>query len=210
MMKKLLVFLMAFCLLVPGIAEAKTALEKAREKEYKTKMKEYKKGGYKILGSARTLDVALLTHYDKLNNLGDAAQEVSGVATKAKSKNVASQMAMNNACIKYASLAGRSLAGRVAADMAGNGVDPSTEFDNFYAAYESSVEKEIRGEMQPSFSVIRDNGDGTYEVESYFIISEEAATQARIRAMDNALKESAKAQEHAEKISEFVRDRVSE
>lgn len=209
-MKKLLMFLMAFCLIAPGVTEAKTALEKAREKEYKTKMKEYKKGGYKILGSTRTLDVALLSHYDKLNSLGDACQEVSGVATKAKSKNVAQQMAMNNACIKYASIAGRSLAGRVAADMAGNGVDPSTEFDNFYAAYESSIEKEIRGEMQPSFSVIRDNGDGTFEVESYFIISEDAATQARLRAMDNALKESAKAQEHAEKISAFVRDRVSE
>ncbi len=89
--------------------------------------------------------------------------------------------------------------------MAGSGVDTDKEFENFYAAYERLVEKEIRGEMKQSFSLIRTNADGTFEVQSFYIISEDAASKARIRAFENATKESEAAQKHADKISEFVR-----
>jgi hypothetical protein len=40
----------------------------------------------------------------------------------------------------------------------------------------------------------------------YFIINEDAATKARIRAYENALKESEAAQKYAEKVSSFVRE----
>lgn len=50
------------------------ALEKALKKEYKTKMKEYKKEGWKVFGTSRSLEVALLTHYDKLTTLGSGAE----------------------------------------------------------------------------------------------------------------------------------------
>ena len=196
--------------MTPVVNAQNKTLEKARKKEYKTKMKEYKNENWKLFGSSRSVDVALLTHYDKLNSLGDDGREVMGTASKFKSKNVGHQMAINNACLTYAQQAGSHVKGRIVSDMAGDGVEADKEFDNFYAAYERLVEKEIKGEMQESYSIIRENGDGTYEMQTYFIVSENAATKARIRALENAAKESAAAQKYAAKVADFVREGFSE
>ena len=194
-------------LVCPSAVNAQNKLlQKAQKKEYKAKMKEYKKEGWKIFGSSRSLEVALLSHYDKLNSGGDNVYEIVGIASAFKSKNVGKQTATNNACNLYASQAGSRIKGRVVSDMGSNADDVAAEFDHFYAAYERLVEKEIRGEMNESFSIIRDNGNGTYEMQTYFIINENAATKARIRAFENAAKESAAAQKYAEKVSKFVRE----
>jgi hypothetical protein len=66
------------------------------------------------------------------------------------------------------------------------------------------VQKEINGELQESFTVIRENKDGTFEMQAFFIVSESAATRARIRAYENAAKESEAAQKYAQKVSDFV------
>lgn len=209
-MRKIILFLMALCLMAPAADAQNKLLEKKRKQEYKTKMKEYKKENWKLFGSSRSLDVALLTHYDKLNNLGEDGREVLGIASKFKSKNVGKQMAVNNACLTYAQQAGSHVKGRVVSDMSGDGVDADQEFDHFYAAYERLVEKEIKGEMQESYSIIRDNRDGTFEMQVFFIVSEKAATQARIRALENAAKESAAAQKYAQKVADFVREGFEE
>ena len=207
-MKKTIQFLLIIGMLFacPVVNAQNKALEKARKKEYKLKMKEYQKENWKLFGSSRSLDMALLTHYDKLNNGGDGVREIVGIATKFKSKNVGKQMAMNSACITYAQQAGSHVKGRVVSDMAGDGIDVEKEFEHFYAAYERLVEKEIKGEMHESYSVIRDNGDGTYEMQTFFIIDEEAASQARIRAFEQAMLESAAAQKNAEMVSDFIKE----
>lgn len=205
-MKKIIAAIVALVMLVPAYAEAANKqLEKARNKELKTKLKEYKKGGWEILGS-RTLEYSLANHYDRLNTLGEDGHEVEGISTKTKSKNTGKQMAINNAAVTYAQEAGSTLQGRVVSDLNANGVDPSGEFENFYAAYERLVEKEIRGEMEPSYSIIRTNPDGTYEIRTYFIIAESAAAKARQRALEGAMKDSAVAQKHAEAITGFVKE----
>lgn len=204
MMKKIFAVLMALAILLcPTYAEAANKqLEKARNKELKEKVKEYKKGKWEILGS-HTLEVALAEHYDKLNSLDDA-QDYSGVSTRTRSKNTGKQMAMNNAFIEYAQSAGSTLKGRVVSDLSASGINADAELENFYAAYERLVEKEIRNEVQPSYTIIRSNGDGTYEIRTFMIVSESAASKARVRALENAAKESALAQSLAEKMSEFV------
>ena len=69
------------------------------------------------------------------------------------------------------------------------------------------MEKEIRGELKESFSVIRtDSKTGNSQIQSYFLIDENAATQARIRAYENAYKESAAAQKYANKVSDFIKE----
>lgn len=205
-MKKILFTLLMLAVLNPSGAIAQNKnLQKALKKEYKSKMKEYKKEGWKIYGSSRSLDVALLTHYDKLAQ-SDSNYEIVGIAGSFKSKNVGVQMATNNACNLYATQAGSHIKGRVVSDMAANADDVSVEFDHFYAAYERLVEKEIRGELKESFSVIHDKGDGTYEMQVYFIVSEDAASKARIRALENMAKESDAAQKYADKVSKFVRE----
>ena len=98
--------------------------------------------------------------------------------------------------------------GRVVSDIMGNATDTDGEFDKMYSAYERLVEKEIRGELKESFSIIRSNGDGTFEIQSFFIVNEKAASIARQRALENAARESALAQKYAEKVSEFVKEGV--
>jgi hypothetical protein len=205
-MKKIFLLLMAICLITPTLEAQNKQLEKQRKKEYKAKMKEYKQEKWDLFGSSRSLDVALLTHYDKLNELGDDGFEVVGVASRFKSKNVGKQMAINNAAITYAQQAGSYVKGRVVSDLSGDGVDADAEFDNFYAAYERLVDAEIKGEMAESFSIIRDLGDDTFEMQVYFVVSQSAASKARIRALENAAKESAAAQQYAQRVADFVRE----
>jgi hypothetical protein len=207
MMKKIIFMLLTMLMIVPATMDARNkALDKALRKEYKTKIKEYKKEGWKVFGTSRSLEVALLTHYDELTTLGENGYEVVGICARYKSDNVGHQAAITNACNTYARNAGSAVKGRIVSDMASNGDDTSAEFDHFYAAYETLVEKEIKGELQESFSIYRtlENGDKT--MQTYFVVNEDAATKARIRAYENALKESEAAQKYAEKVSQFVRE----
>ena len=205
-MKKIITILLMLAMIVPAAVAQNKLLLKAQKKEYKAKIKEFKKEGWKLYGSSRTIEVALLTHYDKLQQLGDNGYEVMGEASSFKSKNVGKQMAINNACNIYARNAGSHVKGRVVSDLAGDANNTDAEFEHFYAAYETLVEKEIKGEMQESFSVIKDNKDGTYSMQTFFIINEDAAVKARIRAMENAMKESQAAQKYAKNVSDFVRE----
>lgn len=206
-MKKLLMVLAVILGALPSTIYAQNkALEKALKKEYKTKMKEYKKEGWKIFGTSRSLDVALLTHYEKLNELGENGYEVVGFCSRCKSDNVGHQTAINNACNIYARKAGSSIKGRIVSDIASNSDDTSSEFDHFYSAYETLVEKEIKGELQESYCIYKQLGNGEKSMQVYFIVNEDAASKARVRAYENALKESEAAQKYATQVGNFVRE----
>ena len=211
-MKKIFALLVVLLVAFTTVEAQNKALEKARKKEYKAKMKEYKREGWKIFGTSRNLDVALLTHYEKLNTMGDDAFEVVGIATRFQSKSGGKGMALNNACLTYAQTAGSYVKGRIVSDLAVDGIDTNAEFEHFYAAYERLVEKEIKGEMRESFSVIRkvgvnkQTGNDEFEMQIYYIVNESAASKARIRAFENAMRESEAAQKYAKQVSDFVQD----
>lgn len=206
-MRKIILVVMVVCIgLSYNSCQSSSTLAKAQKKEYKQKMKEFKKEGWELFGSSRSLDVALLTHYANLKKEGEDNYEIMGSCSQFKSKNVGYQTCINNAAVIYAQQAGRQLKGRIVSDIAGNAADASSEFDHFYAAYESLVQKEINGELLESLTVIRDNKDGTHEMQTYFIVSESAASRARIRAFENAAKESAAAQKYASRVSDFVQE----
>ena len=205
-MKKLVLFLLLSVCLIDVCAQNKT-LQKALKKEYKAKMKEYKKEGWKITASSRSLDVALLLHYEKLSD--ENSRELVGAVSNCRSINVCRQAALNNAAAYYASLAGSHLKGRVVSDLAVNQSDndSNAEFDKLYAAYERCVEKEIKGEMMESYTISRTNGEtGQKELQTYFIVNESEATKARIRAWENAQKESEAAQKYATEVSKFINE----
>ncbi|MDE6009019.1 MAG: hypothetical protein K2G90_07400 [Muribaculaceae bacterium] len=212
-MKKIITLLMALLMLAPAYADVQKKLdkqlEKAQAKEMKEKKKAYQKGGWEIMGS-RTMDVALLKHYSKLNELGDDGSVFDGTAQNTKSKNVAEQMAINNATIKYAQKAGSTVKGRVISDIMAEGTAGEEEFEKFYAAYERLVEQKVKNVLLPSYSVIRKMPDGTYEVQSFFIVDESKARVARQAALENAIRETELAQEYANKVRDFVNAPVEE
>lgn len=207
-MKKVLIALVVLFLSAPvAFAQYDKQLKKEQKKEYKNTIKRYKKEGWKLFGSPRSLEVSLLKYYTKINALEDEEKGYGFVGTsKGKNKNLLHLSALNAASVKYAQMAGQKLKGRIVRDMFNDGDDVSSEFDRFYGAYETLVEKEIKGELQESFSVYRDLGGGVYEMEDYFIVNEEAATKARLRAYENAARESEAAQKYAKQVADFVRE----
>ena len=207
-MKKIIIMLISMLLMVPAASNAQNkALKKALKKEYKMKKKEFGKEGWKLFGSTRTLDVALLSHYEKLNSLGENGSEVVGIAsvTDSKHKNLLKQAAISNACNTYARNCGSHVKGRTVNDM-GLTDSEKSEFEHFYAAYESLVEKEIKGELRESFSVIKEVSSKQVDMQVFYIVDEDAATKARIRAFENAKKESEIAQKYANKVSDFIKE----
>ena len=66
--------------------------------------------------------------------------------------------------------------------------------------------------MMESYSIIRKvgtnkkTGNDQYEMQIYYIVNESAASQARIKAFENAARESEAAQKYAEQVSDFVKE----
>lgn len=209
-MKKILTLIMALCFLAPAFGQNYSKMtEKAQKKEVKEKMKEYKKKGYEIMGS-RTMEVALIRHYSKLNELGDNGTVFDGISTRTKSKNLGEQMALNNATLKYAQKAGSTVKGRVVSDNFAEGTSADGEFEKFYAAYERLIEQKVKHALEPSYSIIKDNGDGTYEIQSFFIVNESKARIAREQALEAALKESELAGKYGAQIRSYANDPIEQ
>lgn len=203
-MKKIIMFVMAAFMLsvVPATAQE---LSKSEKKALKAKVKEFNKEGWKIFGSTSTIDLALEKHMLKLHS--EDAIEVPGIASSFKSKNVGKQMALNSAMTNYASMMDSEIKGKVVSDMQGDGEFSETEFEKFYAAFKRSVQTTIKDEMKESFSVIRDKGNGTSEMQTFFIVDKHAASQARVRALEQAGKESVAAQLYAKVVQKFIEEK---
>ena len=203
-MKKIIMFLMAAFMLsvVPATAQE---LSKSGKKALKAKVKEFNKEGWKIFGSTSTLDYALERHMIKMQS--EDAIEVPGIASSFKSKNVGKQMALNSAMTNYASMMDSEIKGKVVSDMQGDGEFSETEFEKFYAAFKRSVQTTIKDELKESFSIIRDKGNGTSEMQTLFIVDKHAASQARVRALEQAGKESVAAQLYAKVVQKFIEEK---
>lgn len=206
-MRQIFVIMLSVLLLSPISIQGQN-LSKAIKKEYKAKMKQFKKEKWELYGSSRTLEVTLAKYYEAMES-NPNVREIMGNAARFKSRTVGHQSAINDACRTYAQQCGSFVKGRVDSDLASDGLDVNSEFDHFYAAFERLVEKEIQGELQEKFSIIRqigsDKDEAIYEMQTYFLVDEDAASKARIRAYEQALKESEAAQKMATKIGDFVK-----
>ena len=203
-MKKLVMILMAFCLTMPVAVNAQSKMVK---KQVKAKLKEYEKEGYKVFGTSQTLEAVLTKHYTKLEEKDGKIVEIPGFGV-AKSYNLAATAAQGSAAQRYAGMCSAQIKGRMLQDMASDVADNAAEFDKFYAAYEAKIEQEIRGELRPSVSVKKELPDGRIRVEAYYLVDEDAASRARVNAFKNSQAESAAAQKYAQRVSDFVNERV--
>ena len=205
-MKKIIMFIMALCLIAPA-AIAQQALtpkqEKLCNKNAKDRAKDLKKKGYEIMGSLPLQD-ALYKHYAKME-LGATEQQGNG---HSKSKNNGRQMCLTSAMSEYASKAVSQIKGRSVTDAYGNEIDTENdpEFARFYAAYERLTQKEIKGELQESFTIVKENPDGSYDFTMYFLVDEDKALARRQKAMKDAAAESNLAQTYAKQVSEFINE----
>lgn len=208
-MKKILFVIMALGLLIAAPAAAQNkALDKALKKELAAKKKDFKKGGWEIFGTSRSLDVALLKHYQALEEGGEGVFEIIGYG-QGKSKNILATAAQNSAANRYAAEANARIKAQIKTTLEGNANEVSEEVDKFSAIYLSKVEAEIKGQLKASFSIIRTNPQtGVSELQTYFIVNEATASRARQAAYDAAVGESSLSADIANKAAAAIADRV--
>lgn len=206
-MKKIIMILMALCLIAPA-AISQTTLpaltqkqEKLCNKNAKNRAKDLKRKGYEIMGSL-PLEDALYKHYAKME-LGATEQTGNGTS---KSKNMGRQLCLNSAMAEYASKELSQIQGRTFYDGQGNEIDPTGDenFARFYAAFERLTQKEIKGELQESFTVVKSNPDGSYEFTMYMTIDPKKASDRREEAIKAAMTESGLAQQYSIQGSDFI------
>lgn len=203
-MKKLITIIMALCLIAPvAMADLTPKQEKAALKTAKARAKEYSKEGFKVMGSQPLQDL-LYKHYLKIE---DGGYEQIGLG-HAKSQNNGRQMCITSAMSEYASKAGSQIKGRSVTDSYGNEVDTENdaEFARFYAAYERLTQKEIKGELEESFTICKQNPDGSYDFRMYMVVDENKAKIRRQKALEAAAAESGLAQNYAKQVSEFINE----
>ena len=185
-------------------------LQKERNKQYKSKIKEYKKGKWQLGASSRTIEVALLEHYAKLAE-DDNNVEFIGEVSQCQSINVCRQFALNNAVNRYATLASGNVKGRIESMLRADANLPQVEIDKFIAGYENLVQAEVGSVLTESYSIVRETpatrgAPATREYKTFFILNEEKAGAARMRAMERSLRETQIAVREAEEISRFVNE----
>ncbi len=202
-MRKVILMAMAICLTVCAAYAAKP--EQVAAKYAKKQAKVFAKDKWKVDGIF-TLEEVFYNYRMALLKEGNyPLTGIVGGQNSCKTINQAKQWATTNAAISYSKEAGQMMRGRVTNEIAAGAGTDAQSLDNMYEGYESLVQKEIRGELKMSFGLYRETKSGI-EYQAFYVINEDAASKARIRAMENMMKESEFARQHAEQISKFVQE----
>lgn len=181
---------------------------KERDKQYKAKIKELNSENYKIVASANTIEVALINYYEKLNEKEGKYKQMVVVTENCPTENLCAMKAQNDALVQYATEASADVRGRINAEFkldASPNANDKTSIDKFYSAYESMVKQSVAGAVKKSFAVSKKE-NGKYKYQSFFLVNEEEATNARLNAAKRALEESKINQEWGNKIHDFIQE----
>ena len=185
----------ALVALAPVSAQSRQDM-RAAKKEAAEAAKRLKRDGYKPveLGDIQTrLEKYFLKTYA-------GCAQVIGIAENCISTNLGQVTALANAANQYALLAGGDIRGRLTSSITNlNG----QQMDNLVSSFERLVEKEIRGELIPYVTAVRERR-GVYSVRAYCIIDEDAAAQVRRRALMTALEEQKLAEQYGSMVSNWI------
>lgn len=196
MKKKLaLIMIAALTALVPLDGQSKKELKDVR-KEAASAAKTLKRAGFKPieLGDIQTR----LEKYFLKVNAGCA--QVIGVADNCMSSNLAQVTALANAANQYAMLAGGDVRGRI---LTSTSSLTGQQVDNIVSSFERLVEKDIRGELVPYVTVVRER-KGKISARAYCIVDQDAASRLRRRALEIAIEEQSLAEQYGSMVSRWI------
>lgn len=207
-MKKVFSFLMCLAvLLAPMTVSAvdqsgqPTKKEiKAAQKSAKKSAKEFKKDGWKFNSAGDAVSI-VKNHLLKMEEYGGGGVELVGNANAMRSINLGKTRAQMAAINEYCR------ADQMALKIRLDGMDKiidDAQAESLINAYEGRVAAEIQGEVKHSFTVYKKNSDGTYEVQSFYILDKANAAKARIRAAKADAEFEKVAIQIAGDISKFV------
>lgn len=173
--------------------------------EISEKLAEYKAGGWQMQGSSRTLRGVLSSVIERLNENPDLV-EVTGTANNFAVISNGKEAAAANASNRYAATATRLVKGTIDSD-AQLSQTLGTERDDLYAAYSSTVERLIRGDLKEAYTLVRNRQNGKMDCEIHYLIDEVKAQTSREAAIKKALDNVDIDQKYADKIREHVNKR---
>ena len=201
-------WILAFMLLIiPQSTQAQNkALSKALDKEYKQTLKQYKKEGWKIDANGRSMEVTLLKHYEKLNETNPMV--ITGAVSKCKSTNVCKQVALTNAQNEYTKLVSGKIQGAIASLLKQNANRPQEEMDKTTQGLLNEVEANVAGVLIPSYSIYKENSDGTKEYRTFYFVDELKAGAMLDNVFERSIKETKLTIEEAKSIQKFVKDEL--
>ena len=205
-MKKILFSLFVVMVGLTFTTDANAQLSRTMKKTCKAKTKELTKGGWAIMGSSYTLEMALVKHYENL----DGKQEIAGQAISTQ-KNIGTAKLYQDAIEKYAAQIGMSIKGRVTTQH-GSVIssDAMEEIDSFLQGFDGKVQAELKGELQLGYMIYREakqpNGKPCYEFEGYFVVDVDKAHQARMKAFQQMLAETQAHQKIAKETAEWIQE----
>ena len=190
-----LIMIAAFVTIAPLCGQTRRELNDIR-KEAASAAKALKREGFKPieLGNIQTR----LEKYFLKVNAGCA--QVIGVADNCMSTNLAQVTALANAANQYALLAGGDVRGRIVTSTSSL---TGQQVDNIVSAFERLVEKDIRGELVPYLTAVRER-KGLIMARAYCIVDLDEAYQLRRRALEIALEEQSLAEQYGSMVSMWI------
>ena len=202
-MKKFLILVLGVALFAstPMCAQSRRDL-RAAGKEAAAAIKSIRKDGFKPLelGDAKSrLEKYFLKIYS-------GCAEVVGTADGCMSTNLAQISALSNAANLYAVREGGEVRGRI---ISSAGSLSGQQVDNLVASFERLVERDIRGELIPFLTTVRERG-GVISARSYCIVDVDEAMRVRRRALELALEEQHLNEEYGSSVSSWIGEGFSQ
>lgn len=196
-MKKIALMMMTLLCLSAAGAQTKQEMKAAR-KEANEAARQLKKEGYKPLELGK-MEKRLESYFLKVNS---GCAQIIGTADKCMTTNLAQVTALTNAANTYALLAGGFVRGRIISSTSNIS---EQQLDNILSNFERLVAKEIRGELIPCITVVR-NQKGLVKARVYCIVDQDTATRLRQRALQAALEEQALAEQYGSQVSKWINE----
>ena len=180
-MKKIIILLLAMLTTSVSI-QAGDPAEKQIKKAVKAKMKDFKKQKWELYGTAQTLEMVLYNYYKDLYAPGNYIKEVTGLGAESENKTILHQKAIMDAARTYSQNACSQVEGQAQNELKSIS---KQEIDDFRQLFTSNVSKQIGGQLKECFSVIRASktSPGYFEMQTFFLLDERKALDARKEAM---------------------------
>lgn len=178
--------------------------EKQSGKNFKEKVKELEKGGWKIAGDYRTLELAIIEHQNQIDENSAKYYSVTGEVNKCRSIDACKQAVLFQVQ--------RELAEEISSDIEGIGTQllnldlaSGDEINNLINTTVRYTKADVSGLFTPSYSIIKDNSDGTKSFRTFFIVDLAKRSAIQLSALEKAAKETKLSIEQSEAIQKFVR-----
>ena len=196
---------------VPQVAYAQVSKKNAKQeqkqasKNFKAKVKDLEKDGWKISGDYRTLELAVIELQNQLDENPEIYGFVSGVVNKCRSTDACKQMVQFQAQRELATELNAEIQG-TAKQLTDLDLASGDEANNLINAMGRYVKADVSGILTPSFSLIKDNKDGTNSFQTFYLVDLEKKAGVQKSALEKSLKEANLTIERASAIQKFIKE----